>query len=147
MPVRIDTVQIPIKVRKPKVHTAWVGWPILKISNWVQTLVQECPKVLLGGHRFEDDLGWKHIFSSFWAIYRTIDPDHPFFSSGISYTNAIPYYLHGDEGRGLRARPFLVESFQPVIAGQGLFETNEKGYLGYSWFRWSEFWGFTWWHF
>ena len=137
MPVRIDAIEIPVKFRKPKVREQLVWWPTLRMSDWIKALVSSCPEILLCGFKLEDDMGWKQVLSSFWQIYQTIDPNHCFFESTIPFTNAIPYYLHGDEGRGLRSKPFLVESFQPVIANQGLFETNEKGQLGYHFGKYS----------
>lgn len=129
MPIPIDAVRTPVVFKKPKVRVEWIWWPVLKMGDWIKALIRYNPRIILAGNLLEEEIAWKHVFSSFWSIYKTIEPSHPVFNSSIALTNAIPYYIHGDEGRGLRSRPFLVESFQPVISESGLFETNEKGYL------------------
>lgn len=143
MPIPIDAVRTPVVFKKPKVRVEWIWWPVLKMADWIKALIRYNPRIILAGHLLEEEIGWKHVFSSFWDIYKTIDPNHPVFNSGIALTNAIPYYIHGDEGRGLRSRPFLVESFQVVITQSGLFETSEQGYLEKSQ-RSSGFVDFTW---
>ena len=128
-PVKITAVPVMIRLRKPKPRNEVLQWPIIGITDWARALLQRSPPYLLGGFNLEDSLGWQHQFASFWSVYKTIDPDHAVFSSGLSPTNIVPYALHGDEGKGLRGKPFLVESFQPVIGRHGIFVTNESGKL------------------
>ena len=70
------------------------------------------------------------IFGNFWAVYQTIDEGHPVFSAGLDLGRVVPYALHGDEGKGLRGRPYLVESWQPIIGVAGPHHTNESTQLG-----------------
>ena len=131
-PVPLTTVPVSIRLRKPKPHSEVIDWPIIRISDWAQVLLQMNPKFLLGGHRMEDIDGWKMMLCTFWDMYRMIDEQHPMYctSDHPPPSNTIPYCLRGDEGRGLRNKPFLVESFQAVIGLDGLFGTNESGHLG-----------------
>ena len=128
-PVEIATVPVTIRLRKPEPHNEVLQWPIIRLSDWVRALLKCHPSYLLGGMELEDTLGWQHQFATFWETYRTIDPDHEVFSAGLELANVVPYALHGDEGKGLRGKPFLVESFQPVIGRHGMFVTNESGKL------------------
>jgi hypothetical protein len=54
-------------------------------------------------------------------------PDHPIFNSGhdINFGTAIPIYIHGDEGRGLLKRPYMVISWQCVVGHGGLQVCND----------------------
>ena len=61
-----------------------------------------------------------------------VNPNHVIFQElgDFPIACAIPYFIHGDEGRGYCRRPFMVESWQPVISYKGLDKINESGYLG-----------------
>ena len=128
-PVRVDATPITIRLRKPKVHTKEVFWPMIRMTDWIQTLMHSNPQSLLGGHSLDDTHGWKMMFSSFWSSCRGEDPDHPFYAHNLPYETSVPYFVYGDEGRGLRSRAFMVLSWQLVISHLGMFETNEKGHL------------------
>ena len=130
-PVEVTTVPVTVRLRKPKPHSEVLQWPIIRITDWARAILSRNPAYLLGGLRLEDGLGWQQQFSSFWSSYRSIDPAHPAYSEGLDLSRTIPYALHGDEGRGLRSKPFLVESFQPIIGKNGIFVTNESGYLSF----------------
>ena len=99
------------------------------MTDWVKTLIKRRPQVLLAGCKFEEHMQWKAILRGFWENYRGVNGDHPIFSSGFPLDTAIPYFFHGDEGRGLRNRPIMIEAFQPVISQLGPDKTNESGWL------------------
>ena len=61
--------------------------------------------------------------------YRRVDEHHPVFTTGVELGRVVPYALHGDEGRGLRGKPYLVESWQPIIGVAGPDYTNESSQL------------------
>ena len=128
-PVPIDCQLIRVAFRKPEYRTEEMWWPMLRMEGWVQCLLKRTPKVLLGGHSLQDSAGWKRTLSQFWAFFKLVNPGHCIFTDGNDYdvTTAIPFFLHGDEGRGYCRRPFMVESFQPVISAKGLEKTNESG--------------------
>ena len=99
------------------------------MTAWVEALISRRPQVLLAGCAVGEKDKWQGILQEFWANYRGVNPDHPIFSSGFSLACSIPYFFHGDEGRGLRSRPIMVEAFQPVISQQGPGVTNESGHF------------------
>lgn len=88
--------------------------------------------MLLAGHELSDFVGWQQVFTTFWDSYRMVNPNHVIFQElgDFPIACAIPYFIHGDEGRGYCRRPFMVESWQPVISYKGLDKINESGYLG-----------------
>ena len=127
-PVLMSTTPVTIKLRKPRPHTTVVDWPIIKMTDWAQTLLQRTPQYMLGGMKLEQVDEWSRMFSMFWSFYRTIDPSHPIYNLPVpEHGKFLPYAIHGDEGRGLRNKAFLVESFQPLIGVWGPMKTNESG--------------------
>lgn len=128
-PVAIDVVSITIRIKKPRHQARDVFWPVVKMSSWIHTLLGKHPALLLAGHSLQEVDGWKMTFSSFWGVYRTVDPTHPFFSSNLPWGSSIPIYFHGDEGQGLRGKPLMIQSWQPVIGASGMFATNDTEFL------------------
>ena len=126
-PVEIDVAPATIARRRPFYHTSQVRWPVLKMSSWVKALLNKAPQMILAGHRVEDTSGWQSTFSSFWTRYKSVNGSHDIFSDGYDQRFVVPYFLHGDEGRGQCRRPFMVESFQPCISWKGSDVTNESG--------------------
>ena len=126
-PVKIAVVPVRIRLRKPKPHVETLDWPMIRPSDWVRSLINQNPPILLGGHELEDER-WKPMLASFWEQYRYINPQHPIYAlPNIDRSTVLPYAHHGDEGRGLPGKPFLVESFQPIIGVNGINSTNESG--------------------
>jgi len=99
------------------------------MASWVRALLDQSPGMLLAGHCLRDVTKWQAVFSRFWDLYRHVNPNHCIYADGLDARNCIPYFMHGDEGRGYCRRPFMVESFQPVISQKGLEYTNESGKL------------------
>ena len=128
-PVALTMVPVTIRLRKPRPHNEVVEWPMIRISDWARAILSKNPSYLLGGFSLEDADGWQHQFATFWSCYESIDPTHEVFRTGLDLGRVIPFAHHGDEGRGLRAKPYLVESFQPIIGRNGMFSTHESGYL------------------
>ena len=126
-PVDIDVAPAPIATRRPCYQISQVWWPVLKMSSWVRALLNKAPQMILAGHRVEDTLGWQSTFASFWTRYKSVNGSHSIFSDGYDQRFVVPYFLHGDEGRGQCRRPFMVESFQPCISWKGSNVTNESG--------------------
>ena len=126
-PARLTWIQVTCRLRKPRPHNEILDWPIIQISDWVVALLERNPEYLLGGLQLHQAEGWRQMFASFWDLYRTIDDNHMVFEAGLDLTCTIPYALHGDEGKGLRQKAFLVESFQPIIGVHGPSHTNESG--------------------
>ena len=87
--------------------------------------------MILAGHSLEDRHAWENVFSTFWEKYEQVNPSHPLYVDfeATARGRCIPYFLHGDEGRGQRRVPLMIESFQPCISHRGLSFTNESTYL------------------
>ena len=129
LPVTVDIFQLTICKKKPKVTTLKVWWPILRMTSWIEILLQHHPQVLLCGFQLDEaKAGWKRTLRQFWKDYRRSNPDHEIFSEGGPPLEcSIPYYLHGDEGRFLRSKPLMIEAFQVAISHKGMSYTNESG--------------------
>ena len=100
------------------------------MQAWVKALLDESPWMILAGHDLSEVSEWQSTFAHFWSLYRYVNGGHCIYQDGHDTRTCIPYFLHGDEGRGYCRRPFMVESFQPVISHKGSDYTNESGYLG-----------------
>ena len=130
-PVEISVVPIRVALRKPTYRVESMYWPVLRMQAWVKSLLTEAPEFLLAGHQLGDVDGWRKTLSWFWSKYYKINPSHPVFHDHPDHLcDSVPYFLHGDEGRGQCHRPFYVEAFQPVLSHKGPQYTNESGYLG-----------------
>lgn len=128
-PVRIDAALVSVAYRKPVFRREKLWWPIIRMTDWATTMLRERPGMLLGGHNLEQVNQWNQMFIDFWTDYFSGHPGHPLAASGYNLGFCIPYFFHGDEGRGFRQRAVMVESFQPVISRKGPSCTNMSGYL------------------
>ena len=129
MEIDIELVPTTISLRKPKLRVIHVYWPVFTMRSWVEALSQAFPKFMFGGFELEDEQSWRSLFSWFWQVYQQIDGSHPVYSElgDVDRSLVIPIMLHGDEGRGLRSTPFMVESWQFVLSYLGPYTTNTSG--------------------
>ena len=135
--LHVEFVLIPttIQLKKPRLRTVPVYWPCFCMKSWILVLLQRFPQFVLGGFKLEEESQWRALFSWFWGIYHQYDPTHPLYEHDFDKSLAIPIATHGDEGRGARNTPFMVQSFQFVISYQGPATTNTSGSLGQNtWF-------------
>ena len=129
LPIQLELCKVRIRVKKPRVKVIQVHWPCLSMKSWAQVMLNRYPQFMLGGLEMEQESEWKQMFESFWAAYRGFDPTHEVFQhEGVSFCTLIPYFLHGDEGRGARSLPFMVESWQVVIPFSGVGTTTVSGH-------------------
>lgn len=98
---------------------------MLRMDTWLTFLLENYPAYILGG----DAADPSSVFRSFWNDYKHVEGDHPLFASNIPWDRAIPYQIHGDEGRGQNKIPFLVCSWQPVVGHRGLSYVNDTSRL------------------
>lgn len=134
LPLRIHTIEVPVKKCKPKVAKVWVHYPIILPSTWMDHLLKEYSMLLLGGHHIKDAAGWRGLLSNFWDAYLKGDPGHPMSGKNAPPTDCtIPLYLHGDEGRGKYRRPIMVQAWQPCISFKGVAFKNSSGFLRMVW--------------
>ena len=127
--VDMELVKTTIQLRRPRLAVKHVYWPVFSMRSWVAVLLESYPQVLLGGFRLLEETKWRRLFSWFWDLFKDVDPEHPFFGLDTDRSLAVPYLLHGDEGRGLRSQAFMVESWQVLLGHLGPFTTNTSGHL------------------
>ena len=77
LPLRLHTVKVPVRKRKPKVHKQWVHYPVILPRTWVEYLLLEHSELLLAGHHISDVGGWKTELRLFWDRYLKANPSHP----------------------------------------------------------------------
>ena len=53
--------------------------------------------------------------TQFWANFKAIFPQHPIFDQYVELHRVIPYYLHGDGGRGYKKDPIEILSMFPAL--------------------------------
>ena len=96
-------------------------WPVLHLRDWVRTAFQApwLGAFFLAGHRLPDLQKAKDLLEQFWERHFFADGQRP-----RSPRRTIPYYIHGDEGRGQAKRPVEVISFQPVLPWSGEGHTS-----------------------
>ena len=131
VPVRISSVQIPIRKRRPTVRKLMVWYPIIYPSSWIDFLLAKHSYLLLGGLDLKTQATqWQQLLSDFWIKYKAYDPLHVMNQPGSppGYLT-IPIYLHGDEGRGKYKLPVMVEAFQGCISYKGTSFKNSSGPL------------------
>lgn len=137
LPISLHSCLIPIKKKRP-LRTVNVQWPLVRMDSWLSYFMEHKPQMILGGCDNLEDGSFERLFEDFWKDYAVLDPNHKLFSSNIPRTHAIPYMLHGDEGRGANKVPFLVISWQPLISFVGPDRCNDCTPLGpklpHTWF-------------
>lgn len=128
LPLRIHTVKIPVRKRKPKVEKQWVHYPVILPSTWFSYLLENHSMLLLAGHDIKKVDAWNGELRQFWDTYLQCDPSHPMNHGGPPKEFTIPLYIHGDEGRGKYRLPLMVQCIQPAISFKGTSFKNSSGY-------------------
>ncbi len=118
LPVPISSLRVPVRGKSRYKHIEQTRlWPILLLSDWVRTSFENPYGgfFFLGGHRLHQLDIVKEMLRRFWNKHKvvdsTINPPHP--------EVTIPFFLHGDEGRGQAKDPVLVLAAQPIIGWTG----------------------------
>ena len=107
-----------------------IPWPVMGLSSWVKYVMQEQGgQLLLNGYHISQVELWKISLKHFWDTYFHVDPTHPTFTHGLDRASTLPYFLHGDEGRGKNKSPLMVLSFQGLLSHYGDMHLNESGPL------------------
>ncbi len=132
VPIEVELVSTTIRLRKPRSRIVPIYWPVFSMRSWCEILMTKYPKVMLGGIEWELESEWRNLLTWFWQAFYHDDPLHPIFQSGDwDPSCTIPYMTHGDEGRGQRSQPFMVQSWQTVLSVFGPGESNMSGNLIY----------------
>ena len=131
LPIPVSSCRLRIKINRSTAE-ADVNYPFLKLSSWLQFLLQSCGgEFVLGGYQLHENQHYEPMFERFWERYKTVDSSHPLYSEKekCQLATTIPFCLHGDEGRTLAKVPLMVESYQPCIPWIGEDELNMLGHL------------------
>ena len=138
LPVAVTNVTIPIRTRvSRRFCIARKPWPVFQLSDWIKACFNT-PEFqgifMLGGKRVGQLEEIEGMLSTFWDRYSYIDSNTPEVPE-----RTIPFYIHGDEGRGLVKRPLLIVAFQCIIGWAGTDHTNsiKKQAFALSMFCWS----------
>ena len=132
LPVRLSSVDVKVKVPRRR-KLLMKPWPVLYMSDWARLCFEKSKYngfFFLGGNTLDTWDDAQAMLQTFWDRYKNIDPSlvpqHP--------SQTIPFYIHGDEGRGLGKRPLLVVSFQPTMSWTGGQTIPSTKYLySYKW--------------
>lgn len=92
-------------------------------------LLREQSYLILAGHELEV-MTWKDELRGFWELYLRGDPSHPMNCAGAPPKEVtVPFYIHGDEGRGKYKSPIMIQAVQPVLSFKGPAFKNSSGCL------------------
>lgn len=126
LPLKLHTVEIPVRKRKPKLRKVWVHYPVILPSTWAKYLLENRSILLLGGNDINGE-GWKSALADFWHTYLKAE-NHPMVEVGAPpREKTVPLYFHGDEGRGKFQLPIMIQAIQPVISYKGPDFKNSSG--------------------
>ena len=118
LPVPITSVMTPVKTRvSRRFATARRPWPVLHLSSWIKTGMeadQFAGFFLLNGFKLDNLVQAEDNLELFRDRYKSVDSNTP-----PNPRRTLPFYVHGDEGRGQVKRPVLVISFQGLMSWDG----------------------------
>lgn len=127
LPVPVTNVTAPIKTKVSRRRAvASKPWPVMHLSDWISTcfnIKQFSGFFMLGGKKVSQLQDIESMLTRFWDRYKHIDQEVPPVPS-----RTIPFYIHGDEGRGLVKRPLMIVAFQPIIGWGGEDRVNTIKY-------------------
>lgn len=128
--VQISFTKIDIKHATKRQALDKVAWPVIRLSNWVRFILEtQRGQLLLAGHSTSQCDLWEPVLEQFWNNYEQVDPGHIVFQLGINRRRALPFLLHGDEGRGRMKQPLLILAFQGIFSHLGVGRLNQSGWL------------------
>ena len=98
----------------------------ISLTSWFRYLLNDFSHLLLGGFKVGDSKA-TFLVKSFWESFRVANGDHWVFSQhGANLQKCVPYYLHLDEGTGLRKSAVLVFNLQTVWGSETKDEFEKR---------------------
>ncbi|CAE7202557.1 unnamed protein product [Symbiodinium necroappetens] len=116
---------LPIPLRNLDESDTKLRFPVLRLRDWAQYLLDHNLWHTLCGLRSPDIRRERAILSGFWAEYRRLHPNHTIFQLGLSLEDTVPMVYHGDEGRGRRRQGWLVTNYHSIL-GRGIQAALDK---------------------
>jgi len=115
---------LPIPLSKTKVGTQEIEF--LKFSDWAQWLLSMNLWGILCGLSSPNEDECCKRWSSFWSLYRDLDPSHEVFTlSDSDLGRTCGLLLHGDEGRSLAKTAIMIVAVHSIL-GFGLASARRK---------------------
>ncbi|CAE7445117.1 unnamed protein product [Symbiodinium natans] len=104
--VPISTLSVPESSGQDEISI-----PYLKVTDYLQVLLNKYEEVLLGGLKVDQAEG---MLSKFWSCFKSYHKDHVAFTSlsDSERRRCIPVLVHGDKGRTLQKSPIFVLTFE-----------------------------------
>ena len=132
--LQVDIKHTIISIRHARTRKLLnIPWPVIPMSSWVHYIMQEQGgSLLLQGNHISQIGKWKHDLKEFWDFYEKVDPSHPTFEQNLDRECTLPFFVHGDEGRGRGKQPVMILSFQGLFSHFGRQRLNESGCLARS---------------
>ena len=106
-------LSLPIEMRMARFGLVYVQY--IPLTEWCNFLMKNHPEYLLGGYTLNDSL-YIRLLQTFWKRLECSMPDHWLFEhrEESDLCRCVPFYLHLDEGTGLRKHAVMVYNMQPV---------------------------------
>ena len=117
LPITISSITVPVRGKSRQKHIEQQkAWPILFLSDWMKAAFEPPYNGFfwLAGHKPDELDLVKATLRRFWDRYQAVEPIMP-----ENPEITLPFFLHGDEGRGQCHRPVLVLAAQPVLGWHG----------------------------
>ena len=128
LPIQISKTNVPIRLSKVgrPLRTKTVQYPLLRPSDWARCIFKLGGQFFLAGQTLDQIDSFSECLELFWRRHKHIQPEIHFEGSpGL----AIPFCLHGDEGRGKGKKSILVLSLQPLVTSPDMSKSNLSGYI------------------
>ena len=125
--VKISTTPLWVRYTKKRPQQALVNYPILRITDWANTIFRRGGHFFLGGHSLDNPEPFQRELQKFWERFQVTDPDFPM-PQKSEWSKCIPIAVHGDEGRGRLKSPIMIITVQPILPLIGC-KTNMQGNL------------------
>lgn len=134
--VKISSIPLWIRYSRKRPQQALVNYPILRMTDWVDSIFRHGGHFFLGGRALDESESFLQDLHKFWENYRVVEPDFPFFQNvpKKEWKTCIPLAIHGDEGRGRSKSPIMIVTVQAIMPLVGK-KTNMKGTLSSWWLQ------------
>ena len=126
--VKLSTITTPVRmIKRGCSTTAMVQFPILKLSDWCHRIFRSGGHFWLAGQTLDSAHSFGQTLHQFWERFRIAEPNLPFWDLDYDWRYCLPYFIHGDEGRGSAKRPIMVLSAQAVTTTPDMSASNQTG--------------------
>ena len=114
--VKSQRLALPIPLTRITVQNR--TFPFIRSIDWLNFLVTEAEQWhRLAGLKSHEPGKPERVWSSFWAKFRALEPDHDIFNrlNEEELCHTAAGYFHLDEGRGLKRTAIMIMSFHSAL--------------------------------